>query len=76
MLSILSLTVNESIPRVITFLFAPGSSRELVGKKKKMDHRIPPSRDSHSASLESSLWVCTSNKFPGEDDAAGLGAIL
>ena len=35
MLSTLSLTVNESIPRVITFLFAPGSSRELVKKKKK-----------------------------------------
>ena len=53
MLSTLSLTVNESIPRVITFLFAPGSSRELVKKKKKeKDHRIPPSRDSHSASLE------------------------
>ena len=35
MLSILSLTVNESIPSVITFLFAPGSSRELVEKKEK-----------------------------------------
>ena len=49
-------------PRVITLLFAPRSLGALVQKKKKLNLRLLPSRDSNSAGLEWGPWMQFFNK--------------